>query len=118
MTPPPNHNHPCDSHACDHCYLCDVVGICCMTVSSGQRAQLEAEHRTGSSDWLHAAILADAQHVPAFADLVRLDALSRTIALPASISLGLLAAPSPDPLHHDAREEDIVVVAIPSRTSR
>lgn len=24
--------HPCDGHPCDHCYLCDVVGICCATV--------------------------------------------------------------------------------------
>lgn len=21
--------HPCAGHACDHCYVCDVVGVCC-----------------------------------------------------------------------------------------
>lgn len=23
--------HPCADHACDHCYTCDVLGICCST---------------------------------------------------------------------------------------
>jgi hypothetical protein len=68
------------------------------------------------ADALHAAILSDAQNVPAFAELVRRDAMSRTAALPASFSLGLLAAPSPDPLSHEARKEAIRV-AIPPRTS-
>lgn len=22
--------HPCDGHACDHCYICDVEGRCCL----------------------------------------------------------------------------------------
>ncbi len=64
---------------------------------------------------LHAAILKDAQNTPAFAALVRLDAMSRNVALPASISLGLL--PAPDPMYHDSRKE-IVRALIPSRTSR
>jgi hypothetical protein len=66
---------------------------------------------------LHAAILADAVSVPAFAELVRLDAMSRRAALPASISVGLLAAPSLDPSFPDARKEAVRAV-IPSRTSR
>ena len=24
-------HHPCAGHACDHCYTCDVLGICCST---------------------------------------------------------------------------------------
>lgn len=31
-------SHPCDGHACDHCYLCDVVGICCASVPAAGRA--------------------------------------------------------------------------------
>lgn len=31
-------SHPCDGHPCDHCYLCDVVGICCATVPHGATA--------------------------------------------------------------------------------
>lgn len=23
--------HPCADHACDHCHMCDVLGICCST---------------------------------------------------------------------------------------
>jgi hypothetical protein len=43
--------HACAAHmeSCDHCYLCDVVGVCCMTVTSGQRAALEASHRAETS---------------------------------------------------------------------
>ena len=38
--------HPCDGHDCDHCYLCDVVGICCATVpaaASSSSADLRPE---------------------------------------------------------------------------
>jgi hypothetical protein len=64
---------------------------------------------------LHAAILADAECLPGFAELVRWDAASRhTGALPASMRLGLLAAPSPDPAIHDSAKE--VVHVFPSRT--
>src|ERR1700691_4954968 len=33
--------HPCDGHPCDHCYICDVVGVCCTTVTPSQRVRLE-----------------------------------------------------------------------------
>jgi hypothetical protein len=75
---------------------------------------IEAQRR---ADVLHAAIVEDAQTIPAFADLVRFDAMSPTAALPASISLGLLAAPSLVPLFPDSRKEAIRAV-LPPRTSR
>lgn len=67
--------HPCDGHlaSCDHCYLCDVVGICCASVSSGLRAQIEAS-RACSYTELTAAITQDAGLVPGLRDLVRLEA--------------------------------------------
>lgn len=30
-------HHPCDGHGCDHCYICDTLGICCGTVPGAQR---------------------------------------------------------------------------------
>jgi hypothetical protein len=63
---------------------------------------------------LHAAVLQDAQNTPTFSELVRRDAMSRNVALPASISLGLM--PAPDPLYHNSRKE-IVHAVLPSRTS-
>ncbi|HSZ05439.1 MAG TPA: hypothetical protein VK778_09595 [Solirubrobacteraceae bacterium] len=75
---------------------------------------IEAQRR---ADVLHAAIVADAQSVPSFAELVRHDAMRPAAALPASIRLGLLAAPPLIPLSLDSRKE-AAHVAIPSRTAR
>jgi hypothetical protein len=112
MTPPPNHNHPCEG-----CFLQEQrSGRVCPTARDayGLPDVTEAQRRAAA---LHAAILADAQNIPAFAELVRLDAMSPAVALPASISLGLLAPPSLVPLYHDARKE-IVHAVLPPRTSR
>lgn len=96
--------HPCDGHPCDHCYLCDVVGVCCMTVPPGQRAQLEAEHRTAPIDRLHAAILQDAGTVLSLPELVRLEARQYPAGLVAASRLGLLKAPPADHVP-DSRKE-------------
>jgi hypothetical protein len=112
MTPPPNHNHPCEG-----CFLQEQrSGRTCPAARDAYDLPDVAEAQR-HAEALHATILADAQNVPAFADLVRLDALSRTIALPASISLGLLAAPSLAPLFPDPRKE-VVHAVLPPRTSR
>jgi hypothetical protein len=109
MTPPPNDDHPCQG-----CFLQEQRSgrICPAAREIHRLADLADAQRR--ADALHAAILADAQNIPAFAALVRRDAMTRNGALPASISLGLLAAP--DPLYHDSREE-IIHAVIPSRTS-
>jgi hypothetical protein len=103
--------HPCDDHPCDHCYLCDVVGVCCTTVTPSQRVGLEAEHRTAPIDRLRAAILADLGRTPGFAELVRLEALQRQPKFPASPPRLLPAAPIAS-IPHDQQKEAIHV-AVP-----
>ena len=102
--------HPCDGHPCDHCYLCDAVGICCMTVTAGQRAQLEAEHRTEPIDRLHAAIRADAETVVTLPELVRREARRYPAGMAAASQLGLLAEPFADPIPDSRKEPDHVAV--------
>lgn len=111
MTPPPNHNHPCQG-----CFLQEQRSgrVCPAARDAHGLADLVAQRR---AEALHTAILTDAQNVPAFAELVRLDAMNPAAALPASITLGLLAAPSLVSLSPDSRK-DAVRVAIPSRTAR
>lgn len=106
--------HPCDGHPCDHCYLCDVVGVCCTTVSPDERRRLEGKHQSSPSDRLHAAVLRDAGAVPSLPELVRLDARQYPAGLIAASRLGLLVAA--DPLYPDFRKES-AHVAIP-RTLR
>lgn len=96
--------HPCTDHPCDHCYLCDVVSICCMTVTPGQRVRLEAEYRTAPIDRLHAAVLQDAGTVLSLPELVRLEARQYPAGLVAASRLGLLKAPLADPVP-DSRKE-------------
>jgi hypothetical protein len=110
MTPPHN-------SVCQGCFLQEQrSGRICPAARTvyGLPDVAEAQRRAAV---LHAAILADARAVPAFADLVRHDAMSPAVALPASIRLGLLAAPPLVSLPLDSRKE-AVRVAIPSRTAR
>jgi hypothetical protein len=112
MTPPPNYHH-----SCENCALQEARdGRVCPAAREvyGLPDVIKAQRR---ADVLHAAIVEDARNVPAFADLVRLDAMSPAVASPAAISLGLLPAPSLAPLFPDSRKE-AVRVAIPSRTAR
>jgi hypothetical protein len=109
--------HVCSGHACDHCYWCDVLGICCATIPAEQRARLEAGHHA-QPDALHAAIVQEAGTVASLGELVRLDAerSSSGALLPAATRLGLLAAPAADPLPFDSRKEPVHV--IPARSTR
>lgn len=111
MTPPLNHDHPCDG-----CLLQESREgrVCPAARAVHGLPDVEAQRH---AEALHAAILADAGHVPGFAELVRGDAISRTGVLPASISLGLLTAPLPHPMYTDSPKE-VVRVALPSRTQR
>ena len=81
--------HPCAGHmdTCDHCYLCDVVGVCCASVPSSALAS-----STGScqhDDSLHEAVVAERLTVVNLAALVRAEALSS-----AASRLALLAGPA------------------------
>jgi hypothetical protein len=100
-------SHPCAGHSCDHCYVCDVLGICCASVPNGQVAQLEAEDQA-QRDRLHTAIAQDAPTVPRLPQLVQLEAQLRS-ALPAAERLGLVAAAT-DPLSSASRKETIRVL--------
>ncbi len=97
--------HPCASHmaSCDHCYLCDVVGICCATLTASQRAQLEAAIQSPVGG-LRVAIAEEASTVPSLPELVRRD-VRHPRALSASGRLSLSPAPTADPLSHESRKE-------------
>jgi hypothetical protein len=84
--------HPCADHPCDHCYLCDVVGICCQTVRNA--ASLAAPDRNTA---LRQAILAEAVSVVTLAHLIRIEALSVAQAPPLLLPAPPLALPSPAP---------------------
>ena len=102
--------HPCAGHACDHCYCCDVLNICCATIPAEQRARLEAA-QAAQPDVLHAAIVQEAGTVPSLGELVRLDVERSRLGalLPATVRLGLLAVPAADPLPIDSRKEPVHV---------
>jgi len=94
--------HPCANHiaSCDHCYCCDVLGICCAGLTAGQRARLEASAQ--APDRLRAALTEDAQHVVSLPELVRQEAQ----ALPAAARLRLLAAPPAASLFPDSSRKE------------
>ena len=108
--------HPCDGHSCDHCYICDVVGICCMALSAQQRKELEFEHRA-CRDRLHALILQEPVMAPKLGELAHRDAIGLAGLLPAATRLGLLPTPASGPFSHDPRKEAIRVLTVP-RPSR
>lgn len=100
-------SHPCDGHVCDHCYLCDVVGVCCSSVSAAERQQLEASLRQRlnplysavrrdviQAKALHDAIVQDASAEVGLRELVQRDGLSAArssvpLTLPASVGSAL-----------------------------
>jgi hypothetical protein len=83
--------HPCvPNHACDHCYLCDVVGVCCMTVRDAATATT-----ADPDEILRQAILAESHSAVNLADLIRVEAVSG--GRPAPRPPLLLPAPQPAP---------------------
>lgn len=102
-------SHPCDGHPCDHCYQCDVEGVCCQTVAARQAAQASAAR----PDPLRAAIARDARVVPSLRELVRQEAEAGS--LPA-VRMGLLAAAGSDRLPSTPRKDAAYVV--PSRSNQ
>jgi len=112
MTPSPNRRQ-----YCNNCILQEARGgrVCPIARDTyGLPDLVEARHHAAA---LHAAILADAQRLPGFAELIRRDAITRpTGALPASLGRGLLVAHLSDPATHDSAKE--VVDAFPSRADR
>jgi hypothetical protein len=66
--------HPCAGHPCDHCYLCDIVGVCCQTVA-GTAPATPAVVRIDPDEALRQAILAERGSRVDLAALVRAEAL-------------------------------------------
>jgi len=50
--------HPCDGHPCDHCYTCDVLGVCCMT-GQGRSHQYTSARASDPEARLRNAMLAE-----------------------------------------------------------
>lgn len=104
-------SHPCEGHDCDHCYLCEVVGVCCATVPPRQwvqpvAADLQAER-------FRQLVVQEAPGRFTLAELVQIEA--EALALGAA-SLGapaaLLAAPAAEPTS-TPRQKEAVRVTVP-----
>jgi hypothetical protein len=65
-------SHPCDGHPCDHCYTCDVLGVCCMTVGSG--ASSRSDPAQNLDQRLRAALLAERAAHKSLRQLMQVDA--------------------------------------------
>lgn len=102
-------DHPSSDHPCDHCYLCDVVGICCATISVEQCIQIEG-HIRHEFDCLRQATITKASSTPTLADRLRGD----TQRSPSSCLLMEAASPLRRPTdlpNPNQRKEPIHVVA-------
>jgi|ERR1700733_3819547 len=110
--------HPCADHmaSCDHCYLCDVVGVCCASVPVAERAQLEAEHRKPYTG-LAMAITREAGSIRSVGELVCADAARQGRALPADRSQPALPAAPPSVGIPNPSRKEAIRVPIP-RTTR
>lgn len=64
---------PCADHACDHCYLCDEVGICCSTVNAADVAVLSSDQ--AFLDRVREALVEDRRLPTGFFGRLSLDAV-------------------------------------------
>lgn len=121
---PKTKSHPCSDHMaqCDHCFCCEVVGICCGTISPQARAQLEAAvQQDAQGDELRAAISAEAGTVPSLAELVRSEAATKPAAplmLPPAAPLALPRAAEWVAADNAREEEPVYVYVQPARQAR
>jgi hypothetical protein len=72
-----SNSHPCASHinTCDHCYSCEVLGICCTSTP----ASVFVASAITDLGALRQAIAEDAADRTSFADLVQIDGLTRSL---------------------------------------
>jgi hypothetical protein len=65
--------HPCADHmdTCNHCYLCDVVGVCCMTAPAPTQA---AVSQSDGLTILREVLSQDDQSRPNLTNLIQADA--------------------------------------------
>lgn len=111
--------HPCADHLalCDHCYTCEVLRVCCCSLSASQRAQLEAEPHQPFAG-LAAAIVQEAGARRSLRELVRAEAEQPSpAALPAPPGRPALpAAPVAAAIPQQSHKEAVHVLA--ARTTR
>jgi hypothetical protein len=108
--------HPCAGHACDHCFLCDVVGVCCGSVSAAERTQLEAEHREPYVG-LAVAIVHEAGSFRSLSELLRADVAGRGRGVLADISRPALPAVPTTAATPNRSRKEAIRVPLP-RTTR
>jgi hypothetical protein len=102
MTPP-------NRHRCEHCALQEARGgrVCPAAREGHGLPDVEAQRH---AETLYAAVLADAQRSPGFAELVRWDAINRPAgAMSGWLGHGLLTAHLSDPATHDFVKEVVDV---------
>lgn len=102
--------HPCAGHmaTCDHCYLCDVVGVCCATVPQGGGIDAQAVEL----DRLRQAIVSEAASTPTLADRLRSEKQC-----PAAVRL---LPPGPPVVAHPSSpdQEEKLIHVVAARTTR
>jgi hypothetical protein len=102
--------HPCADHPCDHCYVCDVLGVCCASISPEQRAQLEAAAQACDAERFRQAIMAEAGQLVTLANLISAEASRHVPALlPGSSRLALPPGVSSDAIPANSLKEAIYV---------
>lgn len=111
----PRPEHPCADHPCDHCYVCDVLGVCCASVSPDQRAQLEAND-LAQRERLHLVIVSEAGTVPSLVSLVSADAAQPRLRRSPPAAERVLLPAGVQSVPFNARKEALYVAA--SRTTR
>lgn len=107
MTPPPNHDHPCEG-----CYLQEARDgrVCPSARHTHGLADLVAQRQ---AEVLRAAILADLGRTAGFVELVRLEAQQRRPKLLTPSPRLLPAAPATSTPHTQQKEAIHVVVSRP-----
>lgn len=97
--------HPCDGHACDHCYLCDVDGVCCATVPPA--ANTVGDHAAAHNHSFCQAVVQDAADHVGISGLIHGD--QAVAVLRASVApQALPAAPSSHSVAQRLRDELLV----------
>jgi hypothetical protein len=101
--------HPCDGHACDNCTICQA-GYCCGSITTEQRAQIEAATNSASDARLRNAIEQECGSQLSIAELVSQDAAQQRTTSRAAGPPLLLPAPTTSPDLTEPRKEAVYVV--------
>jgi hypothetical protein len=95
--------HCCDGHPCDHCYSCDVLGVCCQTMGAAQHRSSDARRPVAPSV-LHDAIVRDAKTATSLRHRIQLGTMRSSVA-------ALLPGQLAEPPATETRKDPIRVIA-------